>query len=947
MKGEFVMNLHRHASAALAMLICLSLASAAAADTPDRVNYQGVLRDAAGVPRNGTFDMTFRFFDAPVGPREILVDAHLASGTGAVPVDDGLFDVWLGTGVVSDGVDVVPGDPYTSLAEMFGSFPETWLEIQIGGEILAPRVLINSVPYALHAQSSMFAEEAGSLGGLPPGSFLDTSTTAQTKSGPLRVDGALTAGGNQLRFLAPGAAVSASDTALVLEAGDQPTDDLVLRAGLSADGGSGMIQIEGESQMTLWSGNGRFQFMNGATMSGTGVLTETGAFVARDFVAENGSLNFIPSGAIVGPTASNLTIGAGYDDTDDLFLRAGNDSTDGSIDIFGDGLMTLRSGNGLFNFVNGTTGVVNASIDSTGTLNVQNDLVATGNELRFGAAGARVFAAPTALQLIAGDADGDDLLLTAGNELTDGSIDIFGDNQITFRAGNGSFGFVDGSTSASVATIRSSATMGYELHLGPIGSTRIVRNPSNDDLYFARDEDQNTISSTFSIFTNLGIQQMRINDEDEAPAFFDGAVNVNGIDYAEAFSITDPTLEAGEVVVFDPARAGYVSRATGAYSTLLAGVISERPGFVTGSSFDAEEAADPELAEEMRAAYAAKDYDRGKEISLILEAKKREQQRPVALAGRLPVKVDATYGAIHAGDPLTSSSTPGYAMAMREAGPSIGVALESFAGPGTGVVLAFVQRGHFTPPSMLTETIAAQEELARTVDARTPDPASGMQVLPSNLQLVLDGSGDQDSRFSIFRDGTAAEPRAEVFRVDERGNVWAQGAFRPRSMDLAETFAVSETVEPGDVLVVDRESKGHYARSRRTADTGVIGVVATDPGVLLGGDVSRVLDESPELSLSLAEARAALDHEVERAVWSELERRFRASYAAVALSGTVPVKVDAGYGAIMPGDLLVSSPTPGHAMRAPDPAPAGAVIGKALELLEAGTGKIRMIVVLR
>ena len=48
-----------------------------------------------------------------------------------------------------------------------------------------------------------------------------------------------------------------------------------------------------------------------------------------------------------------------------------------------------------------------------------------------------------------------------------------------------------------------------------------------------------------------------------------------------------------------------------------------------------------------------------------------------------------------------------------------------------------------------------------------------------------------------------------------------------------------------------------------------------------------------------------------------------------------------------PGDLLVSSPTAGHAMRAPDPASPGAVIGKALESLEAGTGKIRMIVMLR
>ena len=66
----------------------------------------------------------------------------------------------------------------------------------------------------------------------------------------------------------------------------------------------------------------------------------------------------------------------------------------------------------------------------------------------------------------------------------------------------------------------------------------------------------------------------------------------------------------------------------------------------------------------------------------------------------------------------------------------------------------------------------------------------------------------------------------------------------------------------------------------------------------------------------------------------------------LALTGLVKVKVDAQYGAIRPGDLLVSSPTAGHAMRAED-APAGTVIGKALEPLDAGTGRVLMLVMPR
>lgn len=81
--------------------------------------------------------------------------------------------------------------------------------------------------------------------------------------------------------------------------------------------------------------------------------------------------------------------------------------------------------------------------------------------------------------------------------------------------------------------------------------------------------------------------------------------------------------------------------------------------------------------------------------------------------------------------------------------------------------------------------------------------------------------------------------------------------------------------------------------------------------MLRGGDVSRVLDDSPELAAALGAARATADSEAEQTVWAELERRFHASRAAVALSGTVLVKVDAGYGAIEPGDLLVSSPEAG------------------------------------
>jgi len=66
----------------------------------------------------------------------------------------------------------------------------------------------------------------------------------------------------------------------------------------------------------------------------------------------------------------------------------------------------------------------------------------------------------------------------------------------------------------------------------------------------------------------------------------------------------------------------------------------------------------------------------------------------------------------------------------------------------------------------------------------------------------------------------------------------------------------------------------------------------------------------------------------------------------VTLGAFRAIKVDASYGPIQPGDLLVSSPTPGHAMVAEDPK-MGTVIGKAMEGLEKGTGVIPVLVTLQ
>jgi hypothetical protein len=153
--------------------------------------------------------------------------------------------------------------------------------------------------------------------------------------------------------------------------------------------------------------------------------------------------------------------------------------------------------------------------------------------------------------------------------------------------------------------------------------------------------------------------------------------------------------------------------------------------------------------------------------------------------------------------------------------------------------------------------------------------------------------------------------------VDDDGNVYAT-SFRPSAREVASLVEVSEAVEPGDVLVIDRNDPGMMRRGSESHDTGVIGVVVADAGVALGVDSS--------------ESDGSADDFPHR--------------AAVALAGVIGCKVDADYGAIWPGDLLVTSPTPGHAMRTDAPLP-GTMLGKALEPLAEGTGTIRVLVMLR
>jgi hypothetical protein len=399
----------------------------------------------------------------------------------------------------------------------------------------------------------------------------------------------------------------------------------------------------------------------------------------------------------------------------------------------------------------------------------------------------------------------------------------------------------------------------------------------------------------------------------------DGPQTANsGCDLAEMF-LGPEDLEPGTLVVMDPGTFEGVIPATRANDKTAVGVVSGNAGMVlAGPTADylpvANEIAD--LTAALEADPENKDLESALNDLIEIRNSWLRGNVPVALVGRVPVKVDGAFGPVKKGDRLTTSPTVGHAKVLDGAGPYFGISLESFAG-GTGEVLVLLQSGWFGGgignDREKTDTVSAQR------DGLTP--------------------------FSLFSQSDG-NPMQEVMRVDRSGDLYLKGTVRAAAMDLAEYFTLSEPAEPGDVIVADREAPGRYGLGREAADPAVVGVVAAEPGVLLGSGMERIAGTDPALAERFEMARRNGNVTEQTQLWDQLGTTFRASHAPVALSGTVECKVDASFGPIQVGDILTTSPTPGHAMRATGDQP-GTIIGKALQGLDNGTGKIRMLVMMR
>lgn len=205
------------------------------------------------------------------------------------------------------------------------------------------------------------------------------------------------------------------------------------------------------------------------------------------------------------------------------------------------------------------------------------------------------------------------------------------------------------------------------------------------------------------------------------------------------------------------------------------------------------------------------------------------------------------------------------------------------------------------------------EENATTFSIRHHDPNVAWQNISLNPYAGKVGVGTLNPSETLEVSGN--------LKVSGTGNITAIGTItggniQAKYQDVAEWVPSSEQLTTATVVVLDATRSNQVVRSTESYDTRVAGVISEQPGLTLGeGGTGKVL---------------------------------------VATTGRVIVKVDATNSPIHIGDLLVTSDIPGVAMKS-EPITIGnrkmhmpgTLIGKALEPLEKGSGRILVLLSLQ
>ncbi|MDB5182331.1 MAG: hypothetical protein JWO47_115 [Candidatus Saccharibacteria bacterium] len=289
-------------------------------------------------------------------------------------------------------------------------------------------------------------------------------------------------------------------------------------------------------------------------------------------------------------------------------------------------------------------------------------------------------------------------------------------------------------------------------------------------LQFATD----TSNSPAAAISYVGNTQADSNRSSAGSFLFSSNINTTSgsYDLAEDYPTRDDTLAAGDIVSISPSEEKFVQKGDAASAKAIVGVYSTNPA--------------------LRLSQSDATIDGARAV-------------PVALAGRVPVKVSAENGPIVAGDPITISPTqPGVGVKAISNGRIVGMSMGSFSGDGTGSVTVFINPSFY--------------------NVQTSGIAQGMTINGSFIDLNTSGLATIDT--------LVVNNEARIVTLKVSGNAEFGGDIKvvaPVNTRAAtiRKFIASEPIEPGKVVILDENNDGGVLVSTQDDDTRIIGVAVT------------------------------------------------------------------------------------------------------------------------
>lgn len=344
----------------LFVLVAIAAAVASSgAGVPAMMTYQGKMTDAAGQPvSDGSYNMRFALYDQQSGGTLLWQEPLTADPPVSVQVVGGVFTVLLGSTV-----------PLVETAFQ----GNTWLQTQVNGEVLAPRVRIVSSGYSFLSEN-LSLPFSGTVSAVDAG--LSITNTGSGSAGSFKLQGA----GNynpalEAVSVGPGPALKATNNSSGL-AGQ--FDGNVRVSNIAAIGAFRMSSSAGAGKVLTSDvyGNGTWQNLVGVTSAytnvkdygakGDGVTDDTAAIQAAMNAASTRSRSepFPGGGTYINSNAAVFFPSGRYNVTDTITIKA---------DMIGEGQAILYQSDSSKDIVSGQ--VWRISIFNMGFAGGKNHLV--------------------------------------------------------------------------------------------------------------------------------------------------------------------------------------------------------------------------------------------------------------------------------------------------------------------------------------------------------------------------------------------------------------------------------------------------------------------------------------------------------------------------------------------------------------------------------------------